>query len=192
MIESTRRRLLFWSASLPLALGLTACAGLQPGPRTVDISEARLAQMIAGQFPFNSRYLEIFDVSLAAPRVRLLPAENRIGTEVAYSIGTLFGTRPTQGTLSLSYGLRFEPSDNSVRLSEVRIDSFEVPGVPQAYANRASRLGALLAEGLLQDFAIHRFSADDLAASQRWGYRPGAMTVLPGGLRLQLDPVPRN
>lgn len=191
MTLRARRLLLAGTAGLAV-WGLAGCALFQPGPRTVDISEARLAQMIAGQFPFNNRYLEIFDVSLASPRVRLLPAENRIGTEVGYSIGTLFGSRAMQGTMNLSYGLRFEPSDNTVRLTQVRIDGFEVPGVPQAYANRASRLGALLAENLLQDFAIHRFSAEDLASSNVWGYQPGAMTVVPGGLRLQLDPVKRN
>lgn len=186
------RRLMLASAVAVLGAGLTGCALLQPRPRTVDISEARLAQMISNQFPFNNRYLEIFDVSLASPRVRLLPAENRIGTEVGYNIGTLFSSRAVQGTLSLSYGLRFEPSDNTVRLTQVRVDGFETPGVPPAYSNRANRLGALLAESLLQDFAVHRFSEEDLTSSRLWGYRPGAMTVRPGGLTLQLDPIEKN
>ena len=188
---SQRRGLLAASTVLPV-LWLAGCAALQPGPRTIEISEAKLVEIINTQFPFNSRYLELFDVSLASPRVRLIPAENRIGTELGYSLGSfLLGARDYQGRLNLSYGLRFEPSDNTVRLSQVRVDGFEVPGVPSAYASRANRLGALLAENLLKDFVIHRLKPADLEIARGWGYQPGALSVVPGGLRLQLDPVRR-
>jgi len=188
---SHRRLWLAGSVSV-LWLGLAGCALLQPGPRTVGISEAKLAQAIAGQFPFNSRYLELFDVSLATPRVRLIPDQNRIGTELGYSIGaSLLGSRQMQGTLNLSYGLRFEPSDGTVRLDGVRVEGFDVPGVPLAYASRANRLGGLLAESLLKDFVVHRVKAEDLQTAQGWGYQPGALQVVPGGLQLQLTPVKR-
>ncbi len=192
MTHITTRRRLLASAGALAGLLLTGCAARLPGPRTVDISEARLVELIAGQFPVNSRYLELFDVSLSAPQVRLVPAENRIGTAFAYSLRSqLLGMRPFQGRLDLSYGLRFEPSDNTVRLSQVRVEGFEVPGVPPAYASRASRLGGLLAESLLQDMVIHRLQPEVLQAARGWGYQPGALSVLPGGLRLQLDPVQR-
>ena len=185
-----RRQLL--AASGALAVLLAGCAALAPGPRTIEIPEAKLAELISRQFPFNSRYLELFDVSLSAPRVRLMPAENRIGTAFSYSLGSLLlGARQFQGQLDLSYGLRFEPTDNTVRLSQVRVEGFEVPGVPPLYASRANRLGALLAESLLQDLVIHRLKPEYLQAARGWGYQPGALNVLPGGLRLQLDPVPR-
>lgn len=188
---SQRRGLLAATTVLPV-LWLAGCAALQPGPRTIEISEAKLVEIINTQFPFNSRYLELFDVSLASPRVRLIPAENRIGTELGYSLGSfLLGARDYQGRLNLSYGLRFEPSDNTVRLSQVRVDGFEVPGVPSAYASRANRLGALLAENLLKDFVLHRLKPEDLEIARGWGYQPGALSVVPGGLRLQLDPVRR-
>lgn len=186
-----RRRLLVAVMALPVLM-LGGCALVQPGPRTIEMSEAKLVELISTQFPFNSRYLELFDVSLASPRVRLMPAENRIGTELGYTLGSfLLGSREYQGKLKLSYGLRFEPSDNTVRLSEVRVEDFEVPGVPSAYASRANRLGALLAENLLKDFVIHRLKPEDLEIARGWGYQPGLLNVVPGGLRLQLDPVQR-
>ncbi|MDZ4125570.1 MAG: DUF1439 domain-containing protein, partial [Hydrogenophaga sp.] len=66
-----------WLVLLFLAWGLSACGVLQPGPRSIDLSEAKLAAMIGDRFPFNSRYLELFDVVLDRPQVRLIPAENR-------------------------------------------------------------------------------------------------------------------
>ena len=186
-----RRRLLTAALAWPVLM-LGGCALLQPGPRTIEISEVKLVELISTQFPFNSRYLELFDVSLASPRVRLMPVENRIGTELGYKLGSfLLGSREYQGKLNLSYGLRFEPSDNTVRLSQVRVEDFEVPGVPSAYASRANRLGALLAENLLKDFVIHRLKPEDLEIARGWGYQPGLLDVVPGGLRLQLDPVQR-
>ena len=188
---TSRRRLLAGSGAFSVLL-LIGCAALAPGPRTVEISEAKLVELISRQFPFSSRYLELFDVSLSAPQVRLMPAENRIGTAFSYSLGSLLlGARPFQGQLDLSYGLRFEPVDNTVRLSQVRVEGFEVPGVPPLYASRANRLGALLAESLLQDLVIHRLRPEDLQAARGWGYQPGALSVRPGGLRLQLDPIQR-
>ena len=187
----SRRRLLAGSGAFAVLL-LTGCAALAPGLRTVDITKAKLVDIINRQFPFSSRYLELFDVSLSAPQVRLMPAENRIGTAFSYALGSLLlGTRQVQGRLDLSYGLRFEPADNTVRLSQVRVEGFDVPGVPPLYAARANRLGALLAESLLQDLVIHRLTPEDLQTARGWGYQPGALTVLPGGLRLQLDPVQR-
>jgi hypothetical protein len=189
--RTPRRRLLAGAIAIPV-LWLSGCALLPPRPRTVDISEARLVELINQQFPFNSRYLELFDVSLASPRVRLIPDENRIGTELGYRLGSfLLGSREYQGRLNLSYGLRFEPSDNTVRLSGVRVEDFEVPGVPSAYAARANRLGALLAENLLKDFVLYRLQPEDLTVSRGWGYQPGLLSVVPGGLRLRLDPVQR-
>jgi hypothetical protein len=186
-----RRRALLALSGLAAA-GLAGCAALRPGPRTVDISQEKLLQLMARQFPAYSRYLDLFEVSLGIPRLRLIPAENRIGTEFGYTLGAgLPGSRTYRGTLSLSYGLRFEPTDGTVRLSAVRVEGFEVPGVPSAYAARASRLGGLLAENLLQDFVVHRLKPEDLQAASGWGYQPGALQVVPGGLQLQLVPVPR-
>jgi hypothetical protein len=187
-----RRQLTFTLGAAALVGGLTGCALLQPGPRTVEMSEQQLASLISRQFPFNSRYLEVFDIVLDAPRVRLMPAKNRIGTELGYTLGAgLFTSRQFQGTLDLSYGLRYEPTDQTVRLADVRVEHFEVPGVPSAYASRANRLGGLLAENLLKDFVLYRLKPEDLEASSQWGYQPGPMTVVPGGLQLRLDPVPR-
>jgi hypothetical protein len=185
MTHTTSRRHLLAGSGVLAVLLLVGCAALAPGPRTIEISEAKLGELINRQFPFNSRYLELFDVSLSAPQVRLIPAENRIGTAFSYSLGSLLlGVRPFQGRLDLSYGLRFESTDDTVRLTQVRVEGFEVPGVPPLYASRANRLGALLAESLLQNLVIHRLKPEDLQAARGWGYQPGALTVLPGGLRL--------
>lgn len=177
---------------LGLLLLLAACAALRPEPRVIELSEARLAALIARQFPHHGRYLALFDIALEAPRLKLMPEENRIATQLPYLLGgPLLDGRRYQGLLQLSYGLRFELSDLSVRLTEVRVEEFRLPGLPPALQPRASRLGDLVAQSLLQDFPIHRFKPEDLRAAGRWGWQPGELRVVPGGVQLQLDPVER-
>ena len=36
---------------------------------------------VSGQFPFNRRMLDFFDVTVSTPRLTMLPQENRIATE---------------------------------------------------------------------------------------------------------------
>lgn len=195
-MPDTARRQLLWSGMLvvgALSTGaLTGCAALQPGPRTVHVSEKKLMEAIARQFPRSNRYLELFDVTLDTPRLRLMPAENRIGTQLDFTVGMpLVETRAQRGTLSLSYGLRLETSDNTVRLTDVRLENMLLPDMAPAHAARFRRLGGALVEGLLPDLVVHRLKPEDLEAVGRRGYQPGALRVVPGGLELQLDPLPR-
>lgn len=184
------QRLLLGLGAAACALLLSACAGVSGGPRVVTVSEAQLAQRIAEQFPLRQRYLELFDLTLSSPRVRLMPAENRLATRVDYALGDFWGgSRRLDGALTLSYGLRFEPSDNSVRMSDVKLEAFDVPRLSGPMARQAQRLGALVAEHLLNDFSLHRFKPEDLQAAQQRGFRPGSLRVVDGGLQLELLPL---
>lgn len=178
-----------WVTAL-IVLALTGCASLTARGRVVEVSETQLATMLGRQFPVSRRYLDVFDVVLREPQLRLMPESQRLGTRLAYTLGgPLLGTRSFDGTLELSYGLRFEPSDGSVRLTEVRLESFQVPGVPAPLQSRASRLGGLLAESLLRDAAIHRFKPEDLERARARGLQPRAVRVVPGGVQVQLEPL---
>lgn len=175
-----------------LVAGLLAaqgCASLG-GPRTVSISQARLAELVGRQFPQSQRYLELFDVTMSEPRIWLIPSENRIGTELRYSLGaSVLSERQMSGSLSMSYGLRFDPADATLRLDDVKVQTVDLQGLPKAYAARAPQLGRLLAQRLLQDLVVHRLDGSDLRRVQQSSLRPGAIKVLPDGLQLQLDPV---
>lgn len=192
-ITLCRRTLLATSAMWTVGV-LTGCALPPPAPRTLEISEARLVERIAVQFPVQRRFMEAFDLSLDNPRVRLSPEENRIGTELDYLLGVAGrpSSRGVRGKLALSFGLLINTQDQTVRLHEVRVDTFDVPGLPPAIGQQASRMGGLLAEDLLRDFVVYRIRPEDLKAAGRWGYEPGPVTVVPGGLQVRLDPVQSN
>jgi len=176
---------------------LASCASLPPPPRTISVTEARLAQLIAAQFPFNSEMLEVLDVVVSSPRVSLDPANNRINTALdldvaGNSILGLFTKKQYKGALDLSYGLRFEPGDATVRLTDVHVNRFEVEGAPSVMRRSIEKLGAPLAQKLLKDYVLYRVRPEDLQAKQGWGYQPGGFKVEPTGLSITLNPVERK
>jgi hypothetical protein len=178
-----------WVVALVVPLVLSACASMGPQSRQVDVSEQQLLALVSQQFPLRKRYLELFEVSLSDPSLRLMPEANRIGTRLNFTAGTVLKrAQPWTGQLELSYGLRYQASDLTVRLDAVRLEGFELAGVPSAYAVALSGAGTQLAQDLLQGLVVHQFKPEALRRVDGMGYQPGSLTVVPGGLRLQLDP----
>lgn len=182
-----KRRSLMAVLALPWVL--SACASLRSGPRSVDVSEHTLRALLSRRFPLQRRYLDLFEVSLSDPMLRLMPEENRIGTRLNVTASSVLGRGQSwAGQMALSCGLRYQASDQTVRLDAVRLDAFQLPGVPSAFAQGLRGVGAQLAETLLQDLVVHQFRPEDLRRVDGMGYQPGHLMVVPGGLRLQLDP----
>jgi hypothetical protein len=171
-------------------LALTGCGLMQPGPRQIDISEAQLLSRISSQFPVQRRQLALLDVTLDQPRLRLLPEENRVLTEMSYAVGlALTGVAPVKGQLELSYGLRYEPGDQTVRLHQARVERLGVDGLSAAQAAQVKKIGGLLADDLLKDAVVHRLKPEDMQTLGGHRLQPGSLKVVPGGLRWQLDPL---
>jgi hypothetical protein len=151
---SSRRRAVLGALAIGAAVGLGACASADL--RRVTLSEAQLQQLLERQFPREQRVMEVFDLRIARPTLRLLPERSRIATEVEVTAGERLTGRTLRGSMALDYALRYEPSDASLRLTQVRVQDLklDVGGTPlQA---QAARMGGLLAERALDDFVIYR------------------------------------
>lgn len=183
-------------ALVALVSVLAGCAALpfdNPfGPRTIEVSQEQLLAQLSGQFPFNRRMLDFFEVTVSAPRLTMLPQENRMATELDVDTGRTLLSDGFKGRLALSYGLRYEPSDHSVRLADVRLDRFQLEGVPDALKTRTGRLGSLLAEEVLSGFTVYRFKPEDLNIALGLGYKPGGLYVTGRGVALTLEPTARR
>jgi hypothetical protein len=104
----------------------------------------------------------------------------------------LLTKREYKGGIDLSYGLRFEPSDNSVRMTDVKLGKLNVDGAPELMERPIARLGAALAQKLLSEQVLYKVSAQDMEAAKGWGYKPGAFKIAPGGLAITLDPIEKK
>jgi len=184
------RRAICVGAMAGVALGLPGCGSV--GPRTVELSQARLQELVARHFPVDKRLLDAIDLTLDSPRVGLQPEANRISVEVALRAN---GGGPIQtrlsGSLLVSEGVRFEPSDNTVRLVDVQVERFVIDGLPASWQRQLDRLGKPLARGLLEDQVLYTLRPKDLAALEGRGLRPGDLRVTASGVEITLVAVAR-
>lgn len=173
------------------AVALTGCVG-SFGPRTIELSQDRLQEMVARRFPVDKRVLDAIDLTLDSPRVGLQPDSNRISVEVALraSGGSAIAAR-LAGSLLVSEGLRFEPSDNTIRLVDVRVERFVIDGLPSSWQRQLDRLGKPLARGLLEDQVLYTLRPKDVAALEGRGLRPGDLRVTSSGIEIALQPLVR-
>jgi hypothetical protein len=187
-IAPMKKRHFLLPAAIAAAALLSGCAAIL-GPRTVEVSQAQLEQLLARRFPVTRRVLEVFDVTVSAPRLRLLPESNRIATD--FDVGSTDRLLRSQhsGALALSFGLRFEPSDNTLRVTQVRVERLQIDGVPAPLQRQFERIGTLIAEQSLDDQVIHTLRPKDVEGVQGRGYRPSELRVTPRGLLVTLLPV---
>jgi hypothetical protein len=166
---------------------LAACVGFI-APRNVTLSQERLQSAVDRQFPLQRRLLEVIDLTIDRPVLRLLPELNRIGTDLDLSATERLSGRVVRGSLALDYALRYEPSDASVRVSQVRVRDAKLDFGSGPLSPSAARVAALLAERLLDDVALYRADPERLQQLQRLGIVSAEIAVTPLGVELRFAP----
>jgi hypothetical protein len=163
---------------------LTGCASV---PGTVEISRAQLQAALERRFPYEARPAAgLILVRVGAPRLQLLPAENRIRLDFDVEASERISRNAGHGALALSFGLRYETSDASLRATSVRVDDVQVQGLTPEWRAPLQFAGGLVAENLLQNTVLHTFRPEDLKKSRGW--TPGEIRVTPRGVRITLVP----
>jgi hypothetical protein len=181
-----------WMAATAVAsaLAVVGCAQIaKENLRTVSLSQGELQGLLDRQFPQTKRVYEVFDVRMSQPKVRLVPGEGaapgRLGTDLSLEASERITGRRANGALSLDYGLRYEPSDGTVRLTQVRVNDAKLDVGSQVLSGQTARLGSLLAERLLDDFEVYRFSSDRLNALKKVGFNSANIDVTSNGVEMK-------
>ena len=174
-------------ACLVLAL-LASCVGLGV-PRTIHISQARMQAALDERFPLRHRVLEIFELQLAAPQLRMLPQENRLAATLAIQGTNLLDKRGFDGRLVFDFGLRFDGADASVRLVQPRIEALQT-GRGMRLDERLQPLAAQIVQTALDGLVLYRVKPAQIEALRAAGFRPGALTVTADGVTLAIEPLP--
>jgi hypothetical protein len=172
---------------IAVALLAGACASLM-GPRTVELPLSVLQEAFARKFPFDNRYLELFDIQVTNPKLALQEDTNRVVTTMDASIGSLLGQQPWKGSFTLSGLLKVDAARNAVVLAEPRVENVASAGPSGPYTTQITRIGSLLAEQLLQDMPIYTFDPADF---QHGGTRfsPTKINTSANGLVVTFAPV---
>lgn len=193
MSNAARRTTLVRAAALLLSTTVVAGCGNMAslmGPRTVEISRDQLLTKIGQQFPMRNQVLDLFEVTAAAPRLTLQPDNNRVLADIDLGARDRLFQKNYQGSLWLSFGLRYEPRDQTIRLQQVAIDKISLAQLPASYERHLTKLGSWLVEDRLQNFVVHRLSADDLRQAERRGFTVSDIKITHRGLAIVLNPKP--
>lgn len=171
-------------------MGLSACSTVTTmlAPRTVEITKAELMAKLGQQFPMRNTVMDLFEVTCAAPRLTLQPDSNRVLADVDLSARDRIFSKNYNGNLWLSFGLRYEPRDQTIRLQQVTIDRVALKGLPSSYEKHLTKLGSWLSEDRLQNYVVHRFSPEDLSKADKYGMTVTDIKITQKGLAVVLAP----
>lgn len=176
--------------------GLSACSSPAVQlitQRRLSFSADQLQASLSQRFPLEQRVAEVLDVRLSSPRLKLLPATGRIATELQLDITERLLQSTHPASLALDFGLRFESSDRTVRMRDVRVQQLVFTRLAPAYQELMNRYAPRLAERALDGQVLHRVSDSEWSGLQMLGLQPGEFSVTPQGLSLDFvtPPAPR-
>jgi len=166
---------------------LSGCASLL-GTHDVDISESQLTVLMARQFPMERKVMEVIDLNITNPVLTLIPQDNRVGTELdVTAIDRLFGSTAL-GHVKLDYGLRFQPSDHTIRMTQVRVRELSLSSGSNNLHGAAQRIGGLVAENALENLVLYRMKPAQADEMDRLNLVASPITVTPQGLHMSVSP----
>ena len=173
-------------ALMGLAL-LNGCAGLI-GPREIDVPLSRLQNDINRRFPVNNRYLDVFDITLAQPRLSLDPVQNRVVFDLEVAIAPPLTSKRLSAALALSGGLRIDNARHALMLTDPKVEKLQVDGVDQVYSRQFSKLGSFIADRIFRETPVLRFKDEELRVAGVQ-FVPTAINVRQQSLVISVEPV---
>lgn len=138
---------------------LAGCAALI-GPREVVLPVDKLQASLAGKLPANTRYLELLDVSVTNPRVRLDAQSNRVAVTVDTVVTPVFGGNVLRGSLGMSGVLAIDAVRHALIVQQPRMDELTIEGMDSKVTGQLAMIGGQLAARVLEDVPLYVFAPE--------------------------------
>ena len=150
-----------------------------------------MQEKLATRFPRRYPVAGLAELNLQAPRLSLRPERNRLNAVMAVEASGPALRRTYSGSMDVDFALRFEPSDQTVRATELEVLALQLDGLPAQASTLLAGLGLALAQQALREVVLVQVRPRDLALADSLGLQPGRMTVTPQGLVIELAPRPQ-
>ncbi len=187
-----KRRLLLtlpgWIAFAAAAGAARAATPNAPGGTGYKVTLEQLQQAVAQRFPRRYEMGSLLNLNVQAPRVRLLPELNRLGTEMAVDAAGPALSRTSTGTFDVDFALRYEASDQTLRAHQIRLNALRLDDMAPGPAALLQAYAPTLASQALKEVVLHKLKPQDLMLTDGLGLEPGSITVTAKGLTIALVP----
>lgn len=183
-----RRLLITTLACWPASRLLAQDEGQRPRHR---ISAATLYEALSARFPVRTRFGGLLELQVSAPRLHLLPARNRLGATLLAQVNGLHLPRAEAGELDVSFALRYEAVDQTVRARQPEVLDLRWPGLPPEVLPVLQRVWPRVAQQV-GEVVLHRFTPRELAVADTMGFEPEEITVVDDGLLVFFGPKQRR
>lgn len=173
---------------LLLVAALCGCAGT---PRTVGIGADELQNHMTQALAVPVGLLQIFDIHLSNPVIRLEDGSDRLTAQLDTRIGSADEDNDTLvGKISISGALRYDAERNAITLADSRIEQLDISNLRQDYGRWLNLLAAKIGEGLLDGMSLYRLKPDELKIGST-RYLPQKFSIVGDKLLVTLQPQPR-
>lgn len=156
------------------------------GPPGYPVSLAQMQQAVGERFPRRYPVQGLMDLELQTPRLKLLPAQNRLSARMAVQAAGPALNRAHQGNFDVDFGLRYEPSDRTLRAHQLRLARLEFPTLQPRVVEMLNVYAPMLADQSLKEVVLHELKPKDLATLDAMNMQPGEITVTDKGLVIGL------
>lgn len=149
------------------------------------VSAGQLQEALAQRFPLRHAIPGVVELRLQTPRLRFLPEQNRLASELEIEATGPALRRSHTGWVELDFELRYERADQTLRAHGIRVQSVRLPSLqPQAAALLEAYVRSAAQQSLFE-VVLHRLRPQDLALAETMGLEPGDITVAQDGLVIE-------
>ncbi|TFY96931.1 DUF1439 domain-containing protein [Ramlibacter rhizophilus] len=187
--KPTRRRVLGRLAWPLAAAALAGCAGFPGAPTRYRISAAQLEESLRERVPLRHSMGGIVEVTARVDGLRMLPEREQVAAQVKFESSGPLLPQSFHGSFDLLFGLRWEPSDHSLRAHQLELRSLRLPMVVGRSAQLLEAALTAVSRQLIGDVVLHRLSPREVQRLRGWGLRPDTIDVTPDGLELGFAPL---
>lgn len=171
------------------ALALAACAvAPQAWAQSYTISAEQMQGAVAEKFPRRYALGGLMNLDVQAPRLRLLPQQNRLNADMDVTASGPLLQRRYAGAFDVDFALRYEPSDRTIRAHQLHVNALRLEGLQPQAAEMLDIYGPQLAQQTLSEVVLHQLRPQDLAVPDGLGMQPSSITVTDKGLVVRFEP----
>lgn len=154
------------------------------------VSAGAIWKAMSARFPVSFAFPGLLDLRIDARRLLLLPERQRLGAALAARVTDLSTGRVYPGDLDLTFALRFERSDQTLRARNLEVSGLRSPALPPEAAESWQDLLDELARSAMAEVILHRFTPGELALPEAMGFQPEKVTVENDGVEIGFGPKP--